>query len=131
MKNFTYLFFAVILFVSLSCSKSDPEPKVVNNIFFESKWQTADIVAEAIYGGVCYQVINFKDNTNFEIYSTRNGQIRSYDSEGIYAITDKAVSLKSVDKSTKKEIVSNFNLENSGTLVRNPKGVAYHTYLKQ
>lgn len=128
MKNIILL---VLVAFILSCSKSDPEPESAkDNVLKGTKWQTPDLVSEIIYGGVCYRVFHFKDNTTFEEYVTRNGTVRDYKSEGTFTVSDKNIQLKSVD-SDKKEAVSNFVLINSGTFERTPKGAAYHTYIKQ
>jgi len=123
-----YLFFFIVL---LGCSSNDDPKPVQNNALFDTKWQTEDIITKIIYGGECYQVIHFKDNENFEFYKTRNGQISSHDDEGTYSINEKVVTIKYMNSTTNKETIANFDMINSGTLVRNPKGTAYDTYVKQ
>ena len=130
MKNFLPLSLLFVLFISCS-DKKDPAPAPpVNNILFDTRWQTEDFVAKIIYGGACFQVYHFIDNSTFEIYSTRNGQIRSHDHEGTYSITDKKVSIKYIDDKG-KEVTGSYIFVNSGTLERDPSATVYSTYIKQ
>lgn len=124
MKKLLPLFFVLLVF---GCSKKDdPEPK---NELVGTKWQTRDWAGEVVYGGEWYQVIHFKTNSDFEIYSTKNGKVQEYDHEGTYTLKGKTVKLKYTDKD--EEVLAEFLIVNSGTMKRVPERELYGTYVKQ
>jgi len=122
------LLIALTLFIFVSCSKKDEVD--AKNELHSTKWQTQDIAAEIVWGGKWFQVYHFKDNSNFEMYKTKNGQIDSYEYEGTYTFDNKNIQLKYVDEN-KKEVVRSYVLINSGTFETVPKTQYYSTYVKQ
>ncbi len=132
-KNFAILLMAIFSLTISSCSKDDDSSVTVSkdSIFKGTKWQTDDFAARIVYGGTCYEVIHFMDNTNFEIYCTRNSVIKSYDHQGTYTYDEnsKIVTIKHSDCSKSES----FNLKNSGTLKRTPSTGSgyYNEYVKQ
>ena len=123
----------LLLFAALaisSCSKDDGP-----NIFKGTNWQTRDMIAEVFYGGTCYEVIHFIDNKRFEVYSTRNGTVRTYDHEGTYTYNNKTKIVKLVHTDNGCEKVDEeLILVNNGTLKRSidaSDSWPYNTYVKQ
>jgi len=117
----------VLLVVSVNCSKKEPEPE--NNKLFGTKWQTQDLASEIVWGGRWFQVIHFKSNTDFEVYSVRNGNIEKYKYEGNYTLSETSVTIRYKDED--KEEVSTYNFKNSGTLECDWGAPYYCTYIKQ
>ncbi len=125
MKIKFYLPLLVLAF--LSCSKKDPEPK--NNILFGTKWQTQHIAAEIVWGGKWYRVIHFIDNSEFETYSTKNGNIEEYNFEGSYELSGDEVILKY--KGEEEGKVVTYSFLNSGTLKCESDVDYYCEFVKQ
>ncbi|WP_437918427.1 hypothetical protein [Sphingobacterium sp. LRF_L2] len=130
MKKSMYLFLFVICMFSAACSKSESSEPADTNPLVGTKWQTDDLSANTIYGGVNFQVIHFKSNTEFEVLNVRNGAIRKLMYEGVYTVSNATdVNMKySVDGSPREW---NLEITDSRTMKRKPEATAYNVYIKQ
>jgi len=128
MKKILFILSIVVVFAS--CSKDGPILKEVEkNVLVNTKWQTEDVSANALLGGVNIQVIEFKTETSFEVNRYRNSAFRENLYKGTYTVKDKKINMKYQYEGKDRE----WNLEfvNADELQRTPTALTFNTYTKQ
>ena len=66
----------LIAFILSSCSQDDPQP-VADSPLLNTTWQAPDEIADIIFSGANYQVLEFITNTEVQYYKMQSGTAKN------------------------------------------------------
>jgi hypothetical protein len=123
MKN--QLLSLVLVLSMFGCSTKD-EPKVqLDQRLVNTKWLTEDSMYRIFFGGECYNVYEFIDDSTLEEYVTRNGIVdKSY---GTHKYTLNYPNISIIKNDGKKY---DYTFRDSRTVIRNDATNEYASFMK-
>lgn len=118
---------ACIMMLLASCNK---EGGNLDNRLVGTKWQSEDYLYEMIFGGDCFNVLEFVSENEVEQYVTRNGNIDHFIATHKYTLNYPSLIIRYVsDDGVTKDC--EFTFENSRELIKDGIGTFNDRYVRQ